>query len=181
MPDTTPRGYPYPCYTDNTDFPDDLGDLATAVDTDVAAVLTALTTARNRPAGHFTTASQSIPNSAETAITFTGEVLDTGAYGTVPTASLTAPATGLYVVEFEGQFNSGDTGDRFLRLRRLTPSAFTLGMSAREGITIAVQQSASLVTHMTAGDTFGIGAFQDSGGALTINLVSLKVTLVATA
>lgn len=180
MPQNTTRGYPFPCYSDNTDFPDDLGDLATAVDTDVQSLVTALSGAKNRVSGSFTAVGPiSIPNNVETAITLTGEIFDTGAFGTVPTANLTIPTTGLYLFSFRGEYTAGDTGDRRLRLRRTTPSNFTIGVTGRQGISLSADMSATTVAPLNAGETFGLLAFQDIGAPLNLSDVVLSVALVS--
>lgn len=103
MPGTTPRGYPFPLYTEANNFPTQLGAFATAVDTDVQTnLVTAVNTGLNAPACRVSsTVSQSVPNTGvDTIMTFVTEEYDNASFFTVGTSNtnIVIPSTGLYMV-----------------------------------------------------------------------------------
>jgi hypothetical protein len=80
MPANTPRGYSYPLYTDPTNFPTQMQDLATDVDTDMQTLVNQIFAAKNRPSARATaTAAQAIPINTDTVVTFAVEAYDNNA------------------------------------------------------------------------------------------------------
>jgi hypothetical protein len=74
----TTRGYPYPDYSDLTNFPAQLQALATAVDTDVTTVATDIVAALEEPVVRLTkSASQAVANNTNVTLTWGTEVFDT--------------------------------------------------------------------------------------------------------
>lgn len=104
MPGTTPRGYPYPLYSEANDFPTQLGDLATAIDTDVQTnLVTAVNAGLNQPcvrAADSGGAPQSIPTGVLTAVNFPFEVFDNaGMFNPgVSQTDFTIQVSGVYLV-----------------------------------------------------------------------------------
>lgn len=102
MPANTPRGYTYPLYTDANNFPAQIQDFATDVDTDVQAQVALANTALvNPPSARVSaTANQSIAVNTQTLATFATEDYDNGAMANlgVNNERLTLVTTGVYLV-----------------------------------------------------------------------------------
>lgn len=72
MPANTARGYTYPLYTDTQNFPAQIQDLATDIDTDVTFVESNIAGARERPSARMIVGNfiQNVPTSTLTTVSF---------------------------------------------------------------------------------------------------------------
>src|SRR5215467_13563052 len=112
---TPNRAYPYPDYAQTANFPTQIQNFANAVDADVQALATAVTSALNRPGVRVTAIpAQSVPTGGGgAAATFDTEDYDNGGFFTLGSPDrLIIPVTGLYVGAFRCTFASNDTGVR---------------------------------------------------------------------
>ncbi|HEX6518287.1 MAG TPA: hypothetical protein VF049_22190 [Nocardioidaceae bacterium] len=79
MPQNTPRGYTYPLYSDPTNLPAQLQELATDVDADVEALDTTITATLNAPSARVESQAPALgplPVGANTTLTYTDEIYD---------------------------------------------------------------------------------------------------------
>ena len=129
---TTPRGYPYPTYTDTPmDFPQAIEDLTLAIDTDVTLVEGRITDAFDRPSVRMTTGTaQSIAGGVSTAATFGG--------GAVPYDNGTPPLANTAANRLE----LTEQGVYFLSARVLM---IALGSGFNYGLRVSIFSSAGLI------------------------------------
>jgi hypothetical protein len=181
MPQNTPRGYTYPLYTDPANFPAQIQDFATDVDTDVQAQVARINTAFAAPSVRVSaTANQSIPNATLTAVTFATEDYDNAAMGNlgVNNDRITFTSTGIYLVQGWVRFASLNANGRYLELELAgTAVARENRASGSDQIelTISYLHQVSVVSTIAR-----LRVVQDSGGALNINNRALTATKVAT-
>lgn len=119
-----------------------------------------------------TTASQSIPNSTETAVLWTAETYDTDAYhdAVTNTSRFTVPAgkAGYYRVSATVSFNANASGQRYALLRKNGSTAVaydTQPGSASASSSVKIND----VINLAVGDYIEILVFQSSGGALSLD------------
>jgi hypothetical protein len=184
MPDTTPRGYPYPLYTDPADPQDNILDLATAVDADVAVLAAREVAALNRPSARVSaTANQSIAANTDTFLTFAVEEYDNAAMANlgVNNDRLTFTETGVYLVTAEVNFSSN--GNATVNGRQ---GVFVPNLSSAKGHQ-TLRGAQSMDTEMslvmlyqvvTVGDYVRVRVRQESGAALNVNARSFSATKV---
>lgn len=104
---TPNRSYPYPDYAETANFPLQIQNFATAVDTDVQAQYTAVAAAQNRIGVRCTgSAAQSIPTGGGgAAATYATEDYDNGNFFVIGSPDrFTIPVTGLYLLGFRATF-----------------------------------------------------------------------------
>lgn len=184
MPANTPRGYTYPLLTDVADFPAQILDFATDVDTDVAAQVTEIAADLNAPSARISaSANQNIAANADTFATFAVEEYDNAAMGNlgVNNDRLTFTSTGVYLVQAEVNFSFNGNATVNGRLARLDFSTGVVAIDTRRG-------AQSMDTEMSITYPFQctvIGQFvrlvvrQESGAALNISARSMSATKVA--
>lgn len=174
MPQNTPeRSYPYPCYSDLTDFPAQMEAFADAVDLDVQTLEDDIAAGLDRVALRISRSTDlSVANNTNTAVTW----VDTAAIpGIYPGAGsvITLPRTAIYLLWAQAQWANNDTGVRRCEIHRLTPSDATLGQDVRNGATLVVgsavfvRNTICTMVGASAGTTLEVRVFQNSGGALT--------------
>lgn len=133
MPATTPRGYSYPLYTDGTDFPTQMQDLATDVDGDMQTLVNQVAAAKNRPSVRVTaTANQSIPSNTDTLATFATEAYDNNNMAdlAVDNTRIQLQQAGIYMITCRAEFAAASpTG--WVAMVRLNSSG---GVIANPGI-----------------------------------------------
>ncbi|MGW0034666.1 hypothetical protein ACWDXD_33235 [Streptomyces sp. NPDC003314] len=100
---TTSRGYSYPAYTDLTNFPAQIQDLALDIDADVTANLqSGAAAALNMPSCRVarTSGSQAIANNTNVTLTYTTETYDSGAFFNIGTSAtnLVVQTPGVYLL-----------------------------------------------------------------------------------
>lgn len=115
-----------------------------------------------------TNAGQSIPNNANTALTFAAEDFDHGDLHSTSsnTSRLTAPLAGLWVVGATAEYGNNGTGRRGLYLR--VNGTTTIAGQLQAACTFAAVSVVS-VYRLAASDYVEALAYQDSGGALSLN------------
>lgn len=186
MPANTPRGFPYPLYTDPANFPTQSQNFANAVDADVQAQVNAINTALAAPSGRAeATANQNIPASTPTFVTFATEAYDNAAMVNlgVNNDRITFTSTGVYLVE--AQVNFASNGNATVRGRRaelVQNLATVTALNTIPGIqTLAVEMSLTgLFRVVTIGDFIRLRVTQDSGAALNIDARSISAMKVST-
>lgn len=114
MPQNSPRGYTYPCYSDPVNFPAQMQDLAQDIDADVQAILNDISDARNTPPSARVSGTTNVATVAGTAqtVTFQTEEYDNAAMFTAPSSTITVPVEGLYLISSRIVFASGTAGQK---------------------------------------------------------------------
>lgn len=185
MPANTPRGYTYPLYTDPADFPSDMADFATDVDTDVQGLVTQTTAALNRPSARVSaTANQNIPANVNTFVTWVTEEYDNAAMANlgVNNDRLTFTETGIYLIHAEVNFTSNGNATVNGRALRLIPNLSpTTAWDTRRGAQNMDNEESvtDLLQVVTVGDFVRVEVFQNSGAALNISARSFSATKVS--
>lgn len=184
MPLNTPRGYPYPVYTDPADFTTQVGNFANAVDTDVENQATLISDALNYPSARvLATANQAVAVNTDVRCTFATEEYDNDTMANlgVNNDRLTIVTPGIYLVTAEVNFLSN--GNATVNGRQLyivdaanTPYAFN---NLRGGQTLDTEISTTILLNLAGGATVGALVRQNSGAALNISARSLAATRVA--
>lgn len=110
MPANTPRGYPYPLYTDPHDFPDAMSDLANAVDTDVQAQIALQTNHLNQPSARVTaTGALVIASNTDVTLTWATEEYDNAGLFVIGSPTIfTFTELGIYMISASALW-SGNT------------------------------------------------------------------------
>lgn len=107
MPQNTPRGYSYPLYTDAHDFPAQMQDFATDVDTDVQNQVNTLADALAQPAARVTaSAAQVVAANTDVTLTWALEVTDNANLFTLVAPTIfTVNELGLYLISVSGEWS----------------------------------------------------------------------------
>ena len=115
---------------------------------------------------------QSIPNATATAIEFDTVVTDpTGLWNSATPTRLTAPVAGQYLVTATAFWATAATGEALLRIQKngVSPSGF-YGVSSIPMLAgFDAGNSVAVIVPMAAGDYVEASAFQNSGGAVSVN------------
>jgi hypothetical protein len=111
-------------------------------------------------------AGQSIPNNANTALTFGVEDFDVGGLHTGSSSRLTASSAGLWLIGATAEFTASAVGRRglYLQANGTTIFAATLGAAVAFPAVTVVS-----LYRLAAGQYVEALAYQDSGGALALN------------
>lgn len=173
----TPRGYTYPCYSDPTDFPAQIQDLATDIDGDVQGILTNIGDARNTPPSvkaETTGAATAIGAGLLVTLTFTTQVYDNAAMFVPPSPNITIPVEGLYLVSYRCTFGAGSNVG--VRAVQLGVGGFIRSMQARRraGTSSQITVTGSALTNAAMGATVNLLA--GSSVATTATDYSISVT-----
>lgn len=134
MPANTPRGYTYPLYTDAIDFPAQMQDLATDVDTDMQALLNLIAVAKNRPSARMTaTANQAIVQNTDTTVTFATEAYDNFNMIDIPTNNtrIQLQQAGIYMLTGRVSFTAPMAAGAYVTMLRMNSDG---GVIANPGI-----------------------------------------------
>lgn len=184
MPATTPRGYPYPLYTDLNNFPAQLQSLATAVDTDIDSLYDRLAAGNAQPSAIVESVgiNQSVANNTDVTATFATEVYDNAAMVDlgVSNTNINIVSTGIYLAVARVTFLANATGSRQLSI----VSSGALGVIARRTNFTDSSGGVSVVQAMTAsfsavsGTTVTLVQRQNSGAALNSSIRMLAVSRV---
>lgn len=182
MPQNTTRGYTYPLYTDPMDFPAQIQDLATDIDTDMQSLVNRITAARNYAACHIVASgiNQAVPVNTDVACTFATELYDnTGMVNLgVSNTTVTFTQTGLYLATARATFLSN--GNATVGARQLAfVTTSTLGTVGRKSITgdqaVATANNLTILFWAAAGDTMQVIQRQNSGASLNTSTRTLQV------
>jgi len=132
------------------------------------------------------TTNQSIPDSTDTAVTFTTEEFDFGGWwssgtlATVPSGAIPAGFTTIIVMVVASlRFVSNGTGTRQISVMLNGTTAEAMNLSALSGEMTTVY--VTTFVEAAAGDTLGINAWQSSGGALNLNYCRMAAVRYAPA
>lgn len=126
----------------------------------------------NKPVGYFLQAvTQSIPNSAYTALTFDTVLLDNwGGWSAGDTTKYTVKLAGKYKVSGQAYLAGNATGSRFTR------AAYNgggvgggIGEVGTPGAVALTVPTPVVIVQAVVGDFFQIATFQSTGGALSTN------------
>jgi hypothetical protein len=106
---------------------------------------------------------QSIPNSVATAITFDVEVTDSDGFGSVPSTVYTIPTglDGTYAITAKFGFTASPGTDAFIRI-----TAGGVNYDSGRVSTLGLAVTNGIVIPLSAANTIGLAAFQNSGAAL---------------
>jgi len=185
MPANTPRGYSYPLYSDPADFPTQIQDFATDVDTDVAALAARQTAALHRASVRVSaTANQAVAASTNVYQTFATEEYDNAAMANlgVNNDRLTFTETGIYLVTAEVNFASNGNATVLGRSGIFEPnlSADKGHQSLRGAQSMDTELSLTILYQVaTVGDFIRVRVRQESGAALNVSARSFSATKVA--
>lgn len=182
MPANTTRGYTYPLYTDQADFPAQLQDLATDVDTDMDALFDRLTAGYNMAACYVRASgvNQAIAVSTDVTATYDTELYDNQGMVNLGVSNTTINfvQTGIYLASGRATFLSN--GNATINGRQISlVTTGSLGTVARKSFEGA-QNTASIVTcqalfFASSGDTMTMVQRQNSGASLNSSTRSLMV------
>lgn len=183
MPANTPRGYPYPLYSDPADFPAQSLAFATAVDTDVQAQVTSINDALFSPSAAVSaTANQAIASATSTNATFATEDYDNAAMGNlgVNNDRLTITEAGLYLVSASVLFASNGSAAGG---RRMAIVASVFGNVARDSrigsAAEIIELAATALVSMSVGGILQLNVEQTTAISANIQNRSLTATKVA--
>lgn len=100
MPANTPRGYTYPLYTDVQNFPAQIQDFATDVDTDVQAQIALQTNYLDQPAARVSaTAAQAVASNTDVTLTWAVEEYDNAGLWVIGSPTIfTVNELGIYLI-----------------------------------------------------------------------------------
>lgn len=185
MPQNTPRGYPYPLYSDPANFPTQMQNFATAVDTDVQAQVTAIATAQAAPSARVSaSANQAVAANTLVIVTYAVEEFDNAAMGNlgVNNDRLTFTSTGVYLIE--SNINMASNGNATVNARQVeifTNLGGSIGFTSEPGIQNSASETTltTLYRVATVGDFVRVRVLQNSGAALNIDVRSLSATKVS--
>lgn len=185
MPANTPRGYTYPLYTDVANFPAQIQDFATDVDTDVAALVARQTAALNRASARVSeTANQAVAASTNVYLTFATEEYDNAAMANlgVNNDRLTFTETGIYLVTAEVNFTSNGNATVLGRSGIFEPNLQPdKGHQSLRGAQNMDTELSLVILYrvVTVGDFIRVRVRQESGAALNVSARSFSATKVA--
>lgn len=187
MPANTPRGYTYPLYTDPppANFPAAMLDFATDVDTDVANLVAAQSTALNAPSARVSaSANQAIAANTDTFVTWAVEEYDNAAMANlgVNNDRITFTSTGVYIVEAQVNFASNGNATVGARTGQLvTNLGGTIAWSGVPGLQNLAVEFSITFTYVVAtpGDFVRLSVRQNTAAALNIDARSISATKVS--
>jgi len=184
MPANTPRGYTYPLYGDTQNFPAQIQDLATDIDTDVDGLYDARAAALYAPTGVASfTGALALASGVTTTVTFDTELYDNANMVDIAGAptDISIPSVGNYLISASVRYSTGAAGSCALlvispggfvndvvSVTKLTNTAFPTSISA-----VALTRCTSTVENIR------VQVRQLTGGAMTVTSVRLQVTKVA--
>lgn len=187
MPENTPnRGYTYPLYTDVANFPVQMQDFATDVDTDVEALENAINAGLNRPTVRASNGGvgQSITQNVDTAALFSVEDFDNaGLFNPgVSQSNFTVSATGLWLMSFRVSWADNNTGTG--RECRVFNSTTTTTYGAQgdypgnETADLFVASAFSSLLFATAGDVLQIILRHNATAAVNTTTRQASLTMI---
>jgi hypothetical protein len=184
MPEFTSRGYPYPVYTDPSDFPSQIQDLAEAIDADVDGLYDRLSAGLNMPTCIVRAAgvNQAVANNTDVTCTYAEEVYDNAGMFNLGTSTttITFPQSGIWVATNRVTFlSNGNLGGRQVSLST-TGALGIVGRKSMLGDTAlssAVHQT--VIFYAEAGSTMTAIMRQNSGLSLNSSTRHLAVSKVS--
>lgn len=186
MPENTPRGYTYPVYTDPSDFPAQIQELATDIDTDMDQLWDRVIAGYNQPAARVNASGVNQTVAANTDVTAT---YDTESYDNanmvnlgVSNTTINIVSTGLYLAAARATFASN--GNATINARQISiVSSGTLGTVVRRSVqgfqTVATAVNCSMLFYAMSGTTLTMVQRQNSGASLNTSTRTLMVARMA--
>lgn len=176
MPQNTPRGYTYPCFSDNATFPAQIQDLAQDIDLDVQSIITNIGDARNTPPSckaQTTGVATAIAAGGLVTLSFATEIYDNAGMFTPPSPNITIPVEGLYLIAFNCTFSGPNNG---VRAVQLGVGGFIRAMQARRraGTSGQMTVEGKMLTNAAPGAIVNIIA--GSSVATTATMYQVEVT-----
>jgi hypothetical protein len=173
----TPRGYTYPCYSDSTDFPAQMQDLATDIDTDVQGILDNVIDAQNDPPSlkaQTTGVATAIGAGLLVTLTFTTEIYDNTNMIVAPSPTITIPVEGLYLISFGCTFGAGSNVG--VRLVQIGVGGFVRCMQTRRraGTSAQITVNGQMLTFAAAGAV--VNMLAGSSVATTATSYNINIT-----
>lgn len=189
MPQNTARGYSYPLYTDAHDFPTQLQDLATDIDTDVAAQLALQTNMLDQPSARVSaSAPQALAASTDVTLTWAVEEYDNAGLFVIGSPTLfTVNELGLYWIHAYADFSSNADSTTAGCSLRIVSSAFgnRAAHGPRRGInstpdSLSCQVNVSTLHEITVvGETITVVARQSLPGASQVTNRAFSITKIS--
>ena len=182
MPQNTSRGYTYPTYGDPADFPAQIQELATDIDTDMDSLFDRLVNGYNMAAARVrsTGINQAVAVNTDVDATYAEELYDNQGMVNlgVSNTTLTFTQTGLYIASARVTFSSN--GNATVNSRQVTISTSgVLGIVARKSllgdVAIATPVATSCLFFAASGDTIKVIQRQNSGASLNTSTRTLMV------
>lgn len=183
MPQNTSRGYTYPLYSDPTDFPAQIQELATDIDLDMDSLFDRIIAAKNQPACSISgSVVLPVPSATTVTSTYDTELYDNDAMVNlgVSNTTVTFTETGIYIATARNSFASN--GNSLGRQISFVTTGI-LGTVARKtiqgetGISVAINLTA--VFFATSGDTMTVTNRQNSGASVDLVTRRLQVAKVS--
>lgn len=187
MPQNTPRGYTYPLYTDVNNFPAQIQDLATDIDTDIDALWDRVVAGYNQPACRVrsTGINQAIAANTDVTATYAEELYDNANMVDlgVSNTTINIVQTGLYIATGRVTFLSN--GNATINARQVSlVSSGSLGIVGRRSVqgdqNVATAVSLTIAFWAAGGTTFTMVQRQNSGASLNSSTRQLMVARVGT-
>lgn len=185
MPENTARGYTYPVYGDTADFPAQIGNLATDIDTDMQSLYDRVSAGKNQSALYLRgTATQNINNNANVAAVFDTEYYDNTDMVLFPAGATTAvfTQTGLYIASARATFLNDGVNN--VNARQVSLIADGTNVLARKSLGISSFTSVATAVAVTAlfwiaaGSTLQVIQRQNSGAVQSTSTRSLTLARV---
>lgn len=180
MPQNTSRGYSYPLYTDPADFPAQIQDLATDIDTDMDSLWDRLTAGYNQAACRVraATINQSIANNTDVAASFAEELYDNAGMVDLGTSATTIniTQTGTYLAVGRATFAAGTSGSGRQLALVSSGSLGTVGRKSQpQDSASGVPVNLTVLFWAAAGTTLQLIQRQNSGAAINTTTRTLMV------
>lgn len=186
MPANTSRGYTYPLYLDVQDFPTQIQDLATDIDTDIQNIVNLGTTAFGRNTARAQDAAgQVIAPNTTTAVTFGTQAFDYGAiYNPGTPTVMTFTQDGIYHVSMSVEFTANGNATVGGRSILMTSTSGLTPVVARESRLGNQNRNTSLDLStlymcVTAPETLSLFVRHNSAANVTINDRWISVTKIS--
>lgn len=183
MPQNTSRGYTYPLYTDASDFPSQIQDLAQDIDADVQTLVNRINVAY-QGAGCAVRASgvnQAIAANTDVTATYAEELYDNASMFDLGTSTsiVNITKTGLYLATGRVTFLSN--GNATIGARQISfVSSGSLGTVGRKSVqghtSVSTAVQLTILFWALAGTTFTMVQRQNSGASLNSSTRQLQVS-----
>lgn len=138
MTQNTPRGYTYPLYTDPHDFPTQIQDLATDIDSDIQGQINLQANMLDQPSARASaSAAQAIASNTDVTVTYATEDYDNaGMFTLVSPTIMTVSELGLYWISASANWSGNADSTTSAVQLRIVSSAFGIraAHSPRRGV-----------------------------------------------
>lgn len=173
----TPRGYTYPCYTDPANFPAQMQDLATDINNDMQGIIDNIADARNTPPSckaQTTGAATAVGAGLFVPLVFNTQIYDNANMFTPPSADITVPVEGLYLISYGCTFGAGSNVG--VRAVQLGVGGFVRSVQTRRraGTSAQISVTGMCLSFAPAGAV--IHLFGGSSVATTATMYNINVT-----